>query len=206
VAEPLPPPEPSDDLLLEQDTAPRGWSRFAASSAAPRAVAEASASGRRLLFAGALAIVVATGLTLGFRDDSQLTFELRGATAHAGVIEARRGEATVALSDGSSILAENGTRFRVEVLGSGAALTRLESGKLHVSVTHDEGTSYRFVAGPYELRVAGAELDLAWGEPTGLGVSVTKGEVHLRGAGDVQRVKAGQSVTFPPSSSGAAAE
>lgn len=168
---------------------------------------QAGGSGRLLLFAGAWAIVVATGLTLGFRDDSRLTFDVRGATAHAGVIEARRGEATVALSDGSSILAENSTRFRVDVVGKASALTRLESGKLHVSVVHDEDTSYRFVAGPYEVRVIGAELDLAWNERAGLHVSVAKGEARLLvPTGGSQRLAAGQSVTLPPTPSRAATD
>lgn len=205
MAEPLPPPEPSDDLLLEQDTAPRGWTRLAAPPPAPPAASRGGGAGRLLLFAGVAAIVVATGLTLGLRDESQLTFELRGATAHAGLIEARRGEATVALSDGSSILAENSTRFRVDVLGSRSALTRLESGKLHASVVQDDDTSYRFVAGPYEVRVVGAELDLAWSEAEGLSLSVAKGEVRLRdSSGKVQRVKAGQSRSLPPLAAGAA--
>jgi ferric-dicitrate binding protein FerR (iron transport regulator) len=189
----------ADEPLGDQDTTGRGWSQFA-SDADPRRVTEQAAGfGRLVLFAGALAIAAATVLTLGFRSDSQLTYELRGASAQGGIIEARRGEATVALSDGSSILAENATQFQVDVVGRNSALTRLLSGKLHVSVVHNEDTSYRFVAGPYEVRVVGTEFDLAWSEKSGLGVSMAKGEVRLLApGGNVRILKGGQSVSLPP--------
>lgn len=191
--------ELADAALAEQDTTARGWSRFASNVGTLRETDQAGGSGRLLLFAGAVAIAAATVLTLGFRSDSQLTYELRGASAQAGVIEARRGEATVALSDGSSILAENATQFQVDVVGRNSALTRLISGKLHVSVVHNEDTSYRFVAGPYEVRVVGTEFDLAWSEQAGLNVSMSKGEVRLLAPGGKVRIlKAGESVSLPP--------
>jgi ferric-dicitrate binding protein FerR (iron transport regulator) len=114
---------------------------------------------------------------------------------------------TVALSDGSSILAENATQFQVDVVGRNSALTRLLSGKLHVSVVHNEDTSYRFVAGPYEVRVIGTEFDLAWSDRIGLSVSMAKGEVRLLAPGGKVRIlKAGDSVTLPPVEAGPVAE
>lgn len=186
------------DGLAEQDTTARGWSRFAQGVPTTPLKQEPGGSGRLLLFAAAAAVSAATVLTLGFRSDSQLTYELRGAAAQNGVIEARRGEATVALSDGSSILAENRTQFRVDVLGRRSALTQLVSGKLHVSVVHNEDTSYRFLAGPYEVRVVGTEFDLAWSPETGLGLAMSKGEVRLlEPGGKVRRLKAGESLQLP---------
>lgn len=191
--------EVGDDALSDQDTTARGWSRFANNVSTLREADHAGGSGRLLLFAGAVAIAAATVLTLGFQSDSQLTYELRGAAAQGNVIEARRGEATVALSDGSSILAENKTRFQVEVVGRNSALTRLLSGKLHVSVFHNEDTSYRFLAGPYEVRVVGTEFDLAWSEQAGLSLTMARGEVRLLGpGGKVRRLKSGESLTLPP--------
>jgi len=166
---------------------------------APSLRAGASGRARLWLFAAAVTVAAASILGLGFRTDSQLSYELRGAAAENGIIEARRGEATVALSDGSSILAENGTKFSVDVLGRSSALTQLQNGKLHVRVAHNEDTSYRFIAGPYEIRVVGTEFDLAWdASGAGLSLSMSKGEVRLLApGGQVRRLKGGQSVQLP---------
>jgi ferric-dicitrate binding protein FerR (iron transport regulator) len=156
-------------------------------------------SGRLLGIAAVVAVAAGTFLMLGFRADSRLSYELRGGAAHGGVIEAQRGEATVSLSDGSSILAENQTKFSVDVVGRNAALTRLVSGRLHVKVEHNDDTSYRFLAGPYEVRVVGTEFDLAW-DPDGAGLSLamSKGEVKLSEVGGKLRtLKAGQSLSLP---------
>jgi ferric-dicitrate binding protein FerR (iron transport regulator) len=136
---------------------------------------------------------------VGFRADSQLSYELRGGAVYGGVIDAQRGEATVSLSDGSSILAENQTKFSVDVVGRNAALTRLVSGRLHVKVEHNDDTRYRFLAGPYEVRVVGTEFDLAW-DPDGAGLSLvmSRGEVRLsEPGGKLRTLKAGQSLRLP---------
>jgi ferric-dicitrate binding protein FerR (iron transport regulator) len=168
--------------------------------------------GRRrvVTIAVALAIAAAALLLLGFRADSRLTYELRGGSAQDGWVEARRGEATVALSDGSSILAENGTRFSVEVLGRNAARARLAGGKLHVRVAHNDDTSYSFLAGPYEVRVVGTAFDLSWDAPAQvLALTMSKGEVRLfEPDGRSRLLRAGQSLrlsngTATPSDSGA---
>jgi ferric-dicitrate binding protein FerR (iron transport regulator) len=152
---------------------------------------------RRVVTIGvAVAMVAAVLLLLGFRADSRLTYELRGGTLQNGWVEARRGEATVALSDGSSILAENGTRFSVEVIGRNAARARLAQGKLHVRVVHNDDTSYSFSAGPYEVRVVGTAFDVFWDAASqSLALTMSKGEVRLLGPDGRSRVlKAGESV------------
>ncbi len=177
----------------------RAWERVEASMPPSRVAHVSGGGGRVALFGVALAAAAAGILALGFRADSQLTYELRGGSSQAGVIEAKRGEATVSLSDGSSILAENQTRFSVDVVGRNAALTRLVSGKLHVRVQHNDDTSYRFLAGPYEVRVVGTEFDIAW-DPRGAGLSLamTKGEVRLAEPGGALRtLRAGQVVRLP---------
>jgi ferric-dicitrate binding protein FerR (iron transport regulator) len=190
-------PELADDII-DQDTPARGWTRVTSPTEAPPVAPPPHGSGRLLLFVGAATLIAATVLTLGFRSDSQLTFELRGASAQAGIIEARRGEATVALSDGSSILAENSTRFHVDLTGRNAATTRLLAGKLHVAVVPNEDTSYRFLAGPYEVRVVGTELDLSWSDQSGLSVSISKGEARLFEPGRRARVlRVGDAVRLP---------
>ena len=181
--------------------AQRAWARIEGS--VPPTLAEvrpsSSGMGRVVAIAGVVALAAAGILALGFKADSQLSYELRGGHAQGGVIEAERGEATVALSDGSSILAENRTKFSVDVVGRNSALTRLVAGKLHVRVVHNDDTSYRFIAGPYEVRVVGTEFDLAW-EPNGAGLSLamSKGEVRLlEPGGKLRTLKSGESLRLP---------
>jgi hypothetical protein len=84
-------------------------------------------------------------------------------------------------------------------VGRNAALTRLVTGKLHVRVAHNDDTSYRFIAGPYEIRVVGTEFDLAW-EPTGSGllVAMSKGEVRLtEPGGKLRTLKGGETLRLP---------
>lgn len=182
----------------ERDAA-RAWGRVEAHGAPLGSAASGSGAGRVAAIGFALALAAAGVLLLGFRADSQLSYEVRGGHAQGGVIEAQRGETTVALSDGSSILAENRTQFSVDVVGRNAALTRLVAGKLHVRVTHNEDTSYRFIAGPYEVRVVGTEFDLAW-DPNGAGLalSMSKGEVRLvEPGGKLRTLKSGESLRLP---------
>jgi len=177
----------------------RAWGRVA-SSISPTAVSTSSTgSGRVAAIGFALALAAALLLMLGFRADSRLTFELRGGHARDGVIEAERGEATLALSDGSSILAENRTRFSIDVVGRNSALTRLLAGRLHVRVAHNDDTSYRFIAGPYEVRVVGTEFDLAWDPAvSGLLLAMSKGEVRLvEPGGHLRTIKSGETVRLP---------
>ncbi len=181
------------------DPAQRGGRRIDSSIPPAETPITSSGSGRVALIAIALAAAAAALLVLGFRADSRLSYELRGGHAQDGVIEAERGEATVALSDGSSILAENRTKFSVDVVGRNSALTRLVAGKLHVRVVHNEDTGYRFIAGPYEVRVVGTEFDLAWdARGSGLALSMSKGEVRLVEPGGKQRtLKAGETLHLP---------
>ena len=177
----------------------RAWDRIESSIPPAERSVTSNGSARVAAIAFALAVAAAAVLMLGFRADSQLGYELRGGHTADGVIEAERGEATVALSDGSSILAENRTKFSVDVVGRNAALTRLVGGKLHVRVTHNDDTSYRFIAGPYEVRVVGTEFDLAW-DPRGAGLSLSmsKGEVRLvEPGGKLRTLKAGDELHLP---------
>lgn len=186
-------------LTNAERDARRAWGRIESSIPPTEGSVASSGSARVALIAVALALAAAALLTLGSRADSQLNYELRGGHTQDGVIVAERGEATVALSDGSSILAENRTKFSVDVVGRNAALTRLVTGKLHVRVAHNDDTRYRFIAGPYEVRVVGTEFDLSW-DPHGAGLTLTmsKGEVRLiEPGGKLSTVKPGEVLRLP---------
>ena len=175
------------------------WERSEAGTVRSAPPPTHAGSGRVAMIGVGLGVVVAVLLMLGFRSDSELSYELRGGSRQGGLIEARRGEATVSLSDGSSILAENQTRFSMDLVGKNAALARLESGKLHVRVEHHHDSSYRFLAGPYEVRVVGTEFDLSW-EPTGAGLALamSRGEVQVASPdGKLRTLSAGQTLRLP---------
>jgi TolA-binding protein len=76
----------------------------------------------------------------------------------------------------------------VEIAGDHAALVRLLSGKLRVGVKHHEETAWRFLAGPYEVRVIGTRFDLAW-EPASesFSVAMQEGRVRVIGPGRLDR-------------------
>jgi hypothetical protein len=191
--------------VAERDRA-RAWSHIESSIPPAVAPAQGSGGGRVAMFVAAVALAAGVVLALGFRADTQLSYEVSGAVSTSGVLEAKRGEATVRLSDGSSILAENLTKFSVDVVGRNAALTRLVSGRLHIRVQHNEDTSYRFIAGPYEVRVVGTELDLGWDEKTGLSLAMAKGEVRLlEPGGKLRTLRAGDSLKLPGLESAVAA-
>jgi len=154
-------------------------------------------AGTRMWWIAGLVTMAALGvLSLGSRADARLMYDIYGAEAESGIIEARRGEATVRLSDGSSILAENGSRFSVDVGGRNAAVTRLLEGKLHVRVEHREDSDYTFRAGGYEVHGVGTEFALSWNQATRvLDASISKGRVKVtEPSGHVRSLGAGGSI------------
>jgi TolA-binding protein len=76
----------------------------------------------------------------------------------------------------------------VEIAGDHAALVRLLSGKLRVGVKHHDDTAWRFLAGPYEVRVIGTHFDLTW-EPASesFSVAMREGRVRVLGPGRLDR-------------------
>lgn len=128
-----------------------------------------------------------------------LRYEVAGGEVTGGVIRTDRSEAVVSFTDESSVRVSEHSRLSVDVVGEHAALTRLVSGKLHVNVRHHDDTSYRFLAGPYEVRVVGTEFDLAW-EPnaSGFSLAMQHGEVRVVSPdGAVRSVIGGERLRLP---------
>src|SRR6185369_6733728 len=181
--------------------ATRAWARI--HDSAFRATRSPFANWNRLHTGLAIAALVclslgAAALGSSFRGQD-LRYEVAGGEVTGGLIRAERGEALVSFTDESSLRVEKTSRLSVDVVGQHAALTRLMSGKLHVKVQHHDDTSYRFLAGPYEVRVIGTEFDLAW-DPTASGFSLTMqhGEVRVVSPdGKVRSLVGGEALHLP---------
>lgn len=134
---------------------------------------------------------------IGWSYRPMLQYELAGASSvQEGEIRAGRAGATLSFSDGSAIHAKELSVLSVSVVGQRAVLTRLLRGALHVSVERDEVADWRFLAGPYEVRVVGTRFDMAW-EPEAslLAVEMFEGNVRVSGPGKFERtLRAGESL------------
>lgn len=149
------------------------------------------------LAAASLTIAVTSWLTPG-----ALTYEVIGAVDHGGHIKTGPAPATLNFSDDSTIVANPQTALNLSVVGEHAALARVQAGKLKVKVEHADETDWRFLAGPYEVRVIGTEFELDW-KPAAeqLSVVMHEGRVRVIGPeGSETFLNAGQSRTFgtPP--------
>jgi hypothetical protein len=65
-------------------------------------------------------------------------------------------------SDGSDVLAEGGSRLRVDETYASGARVLLEKGRTSSHVVHHKMSNWTFVAGPFEVRVIGTRFDLEW--------------------------------------------
>lgn len=130
----------------------------------------------------------AAGSFLWLNDDS-LRYEVTGEVlADRGVLRTERAAATLDFTDESAVVVDANSVVDVEIAGDHAALVRLLSGKLRVGVKHHEDTAWRFLAGPYEVRVIGTRFDLAW-EPASesFSVAMSEGRVRVLGPGRLDR-------------------
>jgi len=128
-----------------------------------------------------------TLLAIGW-SRSGLEYEVLGGIVEDRVIRTESQPATLSFSDDSYIQVEPHSTLSVNVVGSNKAVTRLANGKLHVQIKHRERTDWRFLAGPYELRVVGTRFALAW-DPTPERLSVVMYEGELLVSGPNERTR-----------------
>jgi hypothetical protein len=138
----------------------------------------------RFLLPAAVAIGVVCAV-IGWTYRPRLEYEVRGAISVSdGEIRAGSEGASLVFSDGSKLVARPDSLLSLSIVGQQAALTRLLRGTLTVSVHHDERADWRFLAGPYEVRVVGTRFDLAWDPETSLlTLSMHEGSVRVTGPG-----------------------
>lgn len=130
----------------------------------------------------------AAGTFLWLNDDS-LRYEVTGEVrTDRGVLRTESAAATLDFTDESAVVVDANSAVDVEIAGDHAALVRLLSGKLRVGVKHHDDTAWRFLAGPYEVRVIGTHFDLTW-EPASesFSVAMREGRVRVLGPGRLDR-------------------
>ncbi len=142
----------------------------------------------------------AAGSFLWLNDES-LRYEVTGEVrTDRGVLRTDGTAATLDFTDESAVVVDANSTVDVEIAGDHAALVRLLSGKLRVGVKHHEETAWRFLAGPYEVRVIGTRFDLAWEPGTeSFSVAMREGRVRVLGPGRLDRyLLAGERLDLRP--------
>lgn len=160
----------------------------------------------KLLAAALVCVGLSAAVVLGvhrltLEPQPAFTYRVLGASMHGPVLQTAAEPATIAFSDGSHIQAEAHTTLSVDVLGPGRVSTRLAAGQLRVKVTRAETTDWRFLAGPYEVRVVGTVFDLSWEpSPERFTLAMHEGQVQVTLPGPLVRsIGAGQTLILPAS-------
>ena len=132
-----------------------GRARFLETFAAERPRAR-----RRVLvfIAAAAAMACAAGgvALVEWRTLSTVSFMTSTGEGQAGawLSTSRASELPLAFSEGTQLVMAPGSRGRVEELGREGASFLLERGEVRARVVHRSSTSWRFLAGPFELTTA----------------------------------------------------
>jgi transmembrane sensor len=151
---------------------------------------------RRYVFAAAFGFCVC-GVAFGWWHAMRpVSFTTSTGDGQAGAWLATdtAGELPITFSEGTQLVMAAGSRGRVEDLGRTGASFLLERGEVRARVVHRSGTSWRFLAGPFEVHVTGTALGVDW-DPARerFAVHVDEGSVTVRGPSvALQTVKAGE--------------
>jgi hypothetical protein len=94
---------------------------------------------------------------------------------------------------------QKGSAAQVELAGPHSARARLASGVLEVDVHHERDTDYRFLAGPYEVRVVGTSFRVSWQpEAKRFSLAMHEGKVRVVGPAFDRTVSGGESLELTP--------
>lgn len=121
---------------------------------------------RRMTWRAAMAAVASAAaavLVTLFWPSGQLAYEVVGAVDESGYVRvAGNAPAMIQFDDETRLTATPGARLRiVETQRSGAHVS-VEEGRIEARVVHGEDSDWRFVAGPFRVRVTGTRFDLTW--------------------------------------------
>ncbi len=156
-----------------------GRRRFLARFAAGKA-----SSGRRYFVMAAAAAMVFGVALWWWRTPSTVSFKTATGEGQAGawLATSRAGELPLTFSEGTELVMAPASRGRVDELGRAGASFLLERGEVRARVAHRSNTSWRFLAGPFEVHVTGTALGVKW-DPARerFAVYVEEGTVVVRG-------------------------
>jgi hypothetical protein len=163
------------------------------------------------LAAAALVLGLAAHGWLSARAGAPLHYVVEGAALESGE-NIRTGSAAPArlvFSDDSEIRVAPATKVAVRAVDAHGSRIALADGELDVRVRHRQGTSWRFDAGPFSVKVVGTSFHLSYEAERGrLALQMLAGVVEARGPSDdrVFTLRAGESLELfanpgsPPSS------
>lgn len=131
------------------------------------------------------ALAVAALVAFVLWPAAALDYEVVGASSEGGYLRApATASATISFSDGTSIIADAGTRLRLDEVESNGARISVEEGRVVTHVIHESDTNWSFLAGPFSVRVTGTRFSLAWDRSQEvLEVTLSEGSVEIDGFG-----------------------
>jgi hypothetical protein len=174
-----------------------GRDRFG-SAARQHATARRRSVSREVAWLSAAAALLVVAFGLWNRSVAPLTFNVPGGQGEVGAWLATDAstELPLSFSENTEIVLAQDSRGRVEELHGDGAHFLLERGAVRAEVVHRLGANWRFSAGPFEVRVTGTALSVAWNPSTErLAVHVSHGSVVVHGpyVGGERVVRGGES-------------
>lgn len=132
-------------------------------------------SKRRMVGALAVAAVIALGVGLWLRA-RPLRYEVDDASRFGSnyVSAPDDDSAKISFSDGSKVMADPGTRLRIDETTSTGARILIERGSASATVVHRARSGWLFMAGPFEVHVTGTRFTLGWDPQKGPSTSRSK--------------------------------
>ncbi|WP_437592358.1 FecR domain-containing protein [Sorangium sp. So ce1000] len=164
---------------------------------------QARASSARVVVRRVAPLALAAGMLLFvcvfwfWRTERDLDYVVEGAADESGYVSVPLDHpAAITFSDRTRIRAAAGTRLRIdETKNERGARISVERGRVEAEVTHTGHSDWRFVAGPFVVRVVGTRFELLWeADRERLEVILREGSVEVEGysgSGAVS-VRAGQ--------------
>lgn len=158
-----------------------------------RRISRGKAAGVGLGLAACAAVVALVGSRLSSRADGQMLPLTIEAVSDDATWVAAPADRTVPLrfSDGSEVTLARSGRARIVARTRSGATVAVERGELLAHIQHRVDTSWRFEAGPYDVRVTGTKFFLSW-DPmdAALVVRLEEGSVVVTGC-DLQELRVG---------------
>jgi ferric-dicitrate binding protein FerR (iron transport regulator) len=110
------------------------------------------------------------------------TIEARGQGSERAVQTGEAETKQVRFSDGTTVALQPASRIEVQTLSASGATVALVNGRARASVERSRDAEWRFLAGPFSVRVTGTEFDLAWDATSRVfELALHEGSVELSG-------------------------
>jgi len=137
-----------------------------------------------LIAAGFAVVISSLWLTLARTSSKAVAFKVDGADLSnpSYVVAPTEASAKMRFTDGSSVELSPTARMRVQQLTAHGATLVLERGRAITNVVHASGSSWKVLAGPFEISVVGTRFQTDWDPASeALSVDLYEGSLHIDG-------------------------